>query len=148
MDPILDAIAQIESREPGASFSYRQPAIKYQCDRTSLSREHQGLTDSHAGANRARANLTLEQVLELAKHIEQLSGEGLPRTRAMIRNFASGLAKKAVSTRWVGRFLKRHSGVLTNEYVNGRNRNRFRADSFDKYKAYFELLYSKVSKYK
>jgi hypothetical protein len=51
---------------------------KYQCDRTTLSRKHQGLTDSHAGANRARANLTPEQDLELAKYIEQLSGEGLP----------------------------------------------------------------------
>jgi hypothetical protein len=32
MDPILDAIAEIESREPGASFSYRQLAKKYQCN--------------------------------------------------------------------------------------------------------------------
>ena len=105
------------------------------------------MTDSHAGANRARANLTPEQDLELAKYIEQLSGEGLPPTRAMIRNFASGLAKKAVSERWVGRFLKRHSGLLTNKYVNGMDRNRVRADSHDKYKAYFELLHSKMSKY-
>jgi hypothetical protein len=147
MDPILDAIAEIESREPGASFSYRQLAKKYQCDRTTLSCKHQGLTDSHAGANRARANLTPEQDLELAKYIEQLSGEGLPPTRAMIRNFASGLAKEAVSERWVGRFLKRHSGLLTNTYVNGMDHNQVRADSYDKYKAYFELLHSKMSKY-
>jgi hypothetical protein len=105
------------------------------------------LTDSHAGANRARANLTPEQDLELAKYIEQLSGEGLPPTRAMIRNFASGLAKKAVSERWVGRFLKRHSGLLTNKYVNGMDHNRVRADSHDKYKDYFKLLHSKMSKY-
>jgi hypothetical protein len=105
------------------------------------------LTDSHAGANRARANLTPEQDLELAKYIEQLSGEGLPPTRAMIRNFASGLAKKAVSERWVGRFLKQHSGLLTNKYVNGMDHNRVRADSHDKYKDYFKLLHSKMSKY-
>jgi hypothetical protein len=65
----------------------------------------------------------------------------------MIGNFASGLAKKAVSERWVGRFLKRHSGLLTNKYVNGMDRNRVRADSHDKSKAYFELLHSKMSKY-
>jgi hypothetical protein len=123
MDPILDAIAEIESCKPGASFPYRQLAKKYQCNQTTLSRKHQGLTDRHAGANRTRANLTPEQDLELAKYIEQLSGEGLPPTRAMIRNFASGLAKKAVSERWVGRFLKQHSGLLTNKYVNGMDRN-------------------------
>jgi hypothetical protein len=32
MDPILDAIAEIESRKPGASFLYRQLAKKYQCN--------------------------------------------------------------------------------------------------------------------
>jgi hypothetical protein len=56
MGPISDAIAEIESRKPGASFSYRQLAKKYQCNQTTLSRKHQGLTDSHAGANHARAN--------------------------------------------------------------------------------------------
>jgi hypothetical protein len=105
------------------------------------------LTDSYAGAASARANLAPEQEFELVKYIEQLSGEGLSPTRAMIKNFASFLAKKDVSERWVGRFLKKHSGLITNKYVKGMDRNRHKADSYDKYRLYFELLHSKISKY-
>jgi hypothetical protein len=42
MDPIQKAIEEIESREEGASFSYRQVAKKYGVDRRTLARRHQG----------------------------------------------------------------------------------------------------------
>jgi transposase-like protein len=42
MDPIQEAIKEIESREPGDKFSYREVARKYGVDRTTLSRRHQG----------------------------------------------------------------------------------------------------------
>jgi hypothetical protein len=76
-----------------------------------------------------------------------LSGEGLSPTRARIRNFASFLAKKDVSERWVGRFLKKCSGLITNKYVKGMDPNRHRADSYDNSRQYFELLHFKISKY-
>jgi hypothetical protein len=44
MDPIQAAIKEIESLEPGKSFSYRKIVEKYQCDRTTLLRRHQGAT--------------------------------------------------------------------------------------------------------
>jgi hypothetical protein len=105
------------------------------------------LTDSYAGAASARANLAPEQELELVKYVEQLSGEGLSPTRAMMKNFASFLAKKDVSKRWVGRFLKNHSGLITNKYVKGIDRNCHKADSYNKYPLYFKFLHSKISKY-
>jgi hypothetical protein len=147
MSPIQNAIKEIESRAPGTSFSYRALAKKYEISRNTLARKHRGSTDSYAGAASARANLAPEQKLELVKYIEQLSGEGLSPTRAINKNFASFLAKKDVSERWVGRFLKKHSGLITNKYVKGMDRNRHKADSYDKYRLYFKLLRSKISKY-
>jgi hypothetical protein len=88
MSPIQEAIKEIESRAPGASFSYRALAKKYDNRRNTSARKHRGLTDSYAGAASARANLAPEQELELVKYIDQLSGEGLSPTRAMIKNFA------------------------------------------------------------
>jgi hypothetical protein len=39
-DPILDAIAAIESAEPGEGLSYRAAAKKFGVDRTTLARRH------------------------------------------------------------------------------------------------------------
>jgi hypothetical protein len=72
---------------------------KSEISRNTLARKHRGSTDSYAGAASARANLAPEQELELVKYIKQLLGEGLSPTRAMIKNFASFLAKKDVSKR-------------------------------------------------
>jgi hypothetical protein len=106
---------------------------RYNISHNTLARKHQGLMDSYAGAASARANLVPEQELELVKYIEQLSGEGLSPTRAMIKNFASFLAKKDVSERWVGRFLKKNPGLITNKYVKGMDCNHYKTDSYDKY---------------
>jgi ParB-like chromosome segregation protein Spo0J len=40
MAPIDDALAALESREEGASFSFRQVAKKFGCSRTTLARRH------------------------------------------------------------------------------------------------------------
>ena len=105
------------------------------------------MTDSYAGAYIPQRNLTPEQEFELVKFIEGLSGEGLSPTRAMVKNFASFLAKKEVSERWVRRFLRKNSDLLTRKYVNGMDRNRHRADSYNKYRAYFDILLPKIKKY-
>jgi hypothetical protein len=40
MSPIQNAIEEIESRAPGASFSYRALAKKYDISRNTLARKH------------------------------------------------------------------------------------------------------------
>jgi hypothetical protein len=44
MDPIQEAIEEIESREPGAYFLYSQVAKRYNVDQRTLARRHQGQT--------------------------------------------------------------------------------------------------------
>ncbi|EFQ93377.1 hypothetical protein PTT_09275 [Pyrenophora teres f. teres 0-1] len=53
MDPIEQAIEAIESRESGASFSYREVAKVFGVDRTTLSRRHQGKTRPRKDAQAA-----------------------------------------------------------------------------------------------
>ncbi|KAF2257610.1 hypothetical protein CC78DRAFT_482922 [Lojkania enalia] len=48
MDPIQAAIDQIESREPGESFSYTEIAARYGVNRSTLSRRYRGVTVSRA----------------------------------------------------------------------------------------------------
>jgi len=62
MDLIQEAIEYIESREPGASFSYRKVAKKFNIDRTTLSRRHQGF-------QRTRDEEALERQLLNPQHI-------------------------------------------------------------------------------
>ena len=72
---------------------------------------------------------------------------GLPPTREMIANFASSIAQSTVSKSWVTRFLNRHHDHLTSQYSTGMDANRHDADSYTKYKLYFDLLQSKIAKY-
>jgi hypothetical protein len=37
--------------------------------------------------------------------------------------------------------------LLTRKYVNGMDRNRHRADSYNKYRAYFDISLPKIKKY-
>jgi transposase-like protein len=46
MSLIEEALAAIESLEPGQKFSYRKIAQQYGCCRTTLARRHQSLTIS------------------------------------------------------------------------------------------------------
>jgi hypothetical protein len=69
MDRIAEAIASIDSREEGASFSYRKVAREFKVDRSTLSRRHQGKTSSNAGEAQQRSNLTPQQEQELVYNI-------------------------------------------------------------------------------
>jgi AraC-like DNA-binding protein len=48
-DPIQAAIKEIDSREEGASFSYRQVAKRFKVSRATLTRRHKGESRSNAG---------------------------------------------------------------------------------------------------
>jgi transcriptional regulator with XRE-family HTH domain len=58
MDPILDAIEAIESREDSASFSYREVANKFGVDRTTLSRRYRGVRGSNEEMGKAQQLLS------------------------------------------------------------------------------------------
>jgi hypothetical protein len=147
-DPILDAIAAIESQEAGERLSYRRAAEIFKVDRRTLARRHKGQTQSYAAAAKARQLLNPQQELELVKYIERSAKRGLPPTREMVQNFASAVAKWEVSESWVTRFLHRHDRDLTSKWTVGMDRVRHIADSPERYKAYFTLLHSKIQQYK
>jgi hypothetical protein len=147
MTPIEEAIAAIESREPGAPFSYREVAKQFNVSRATLSRRHQGRTQSYATASQQRQLLNPQQEEELVRYIERCTERGLPSTREMIANFASAVAKREVSHAWISRFLHRHEEQLTTKWSAGIDRNRHQADSHRKYDLYFELLHGKMHEY-
>ncbi|KAH4206555.1 hypothetical protein HBI95_117190 [Parastagonospora nodorum] len=65
----------------------------------------------------------------------------------MIRNFASSIAKKEVSERWVSRFISRNKNKLISKRTSAIDRTRHQADSYIKYQAYFNLLHEKLDEY-
>ena len=70
MDPIQEAITEINSRAPGASFSYTKFAAKYGVERSTLARRHQGKHQPHAIAHQ---KLNPQRELELVQYIQTLT---------------------------------------------------------------------------
>jgi hypothetical protein len=93
MNPIDAAIEMIESREPGASSSYRAVAKQFKVDRTTLLQRHKGIARSYADAAAYKQLLNTQQELELVQYIERCTERGLLPTREMVRNFASAVAR-------------------------------------------------------
>jgi transposase-like protein len=91
MDPILNMIEAFESREDGASLSYRKVANKFGVDRTMLSRRHWGVRGSNEEMGKAQQLLSPQQELELVQYIERCTGRGLPPTREMVQISAAQL---------------------------------------------------------
>jgi hypothetical protein len=89
MDPIQAAIAAFESEELGKDTSYRKIAAKYNVDRVTLARRHQGSQAPRQAEGFNRRALNPQQERELVVYIEGLTKQGLPPTREMIQNFAS-----------------------------------------------------------
>jgi hypothetical protein len=147
MDAINAAINAIESREPGASFSYRAVAQQFGVDRTTLSRRHRGASNSVAAKAEEQQLLSPQQESELVVYIEKCTERGLPPTREMVRNFASAVGKWEASDAWVTRFLHRQHVDLTTKWSAGLDRVRHEADSEYKYKLYFDLLHGKMLEY-
>jgi transposase len=147
MSLIETAIEAIESREPGASFSYREVANRFGVSRATLSRRHQGVTQSRAAAAQHKQLLNPQQEAELVEYIETCTERGLPPTREMVRNFATTIGKREASDAWVSRFLHRHEVDLTVKWSAGIDRDRHQADSHKKYSLYFELLHGKMLEY-
>jgi transposase-like protein len=105
MDLIQEAIEDIESREPGAKFSYREVAKRFGVDRTTLSRRHQGKQVNYEAQAERQLLLNPHQEHELMLYIGRCVRRGLPPTREMLQNFAATIANREVSESWVTRFL-------------------------------------------
>jgi hypothetical protein len=144
MDPIQEAIKEIESRDLGEQFSYQQIAKKYSVPQTTLMRRHKHQNDDYGVRNQS---LHPEREAELVRYIETLTERRLPPTRTMIQQFASQLAGKPVSESWVSRFLRRHPNHLISRSGKAMAKERTKADSGAKYSLYFKLLHEKIEEY-
>ncbi|KAF1350515.1 hypothetical protein EJ07DRAFT_138709 [Lizonia empirigonia] len=112
MDRINEAIAAIESREPGDDLVYQEYADWFGVDRCTLARRHQGRQGTRQAKIFDQKKLTPAQEEELILYIRDLTRRGLPPTNTMIRNFASTIAHERVSESWVTRFKHRHEDAL------------------------------------
>ena len=144
MDPIQEAIEEIESREPGASFTYRQVAKKYSINERTLARRHQGKTQPRAFAH---LSIHPQREKELVQYIESLTERRTPPSRTIIRSLASSLLGREVLESWVSRFLHRNSSHLISRWQRPMDQKRHKADSATKYRLYFELLHNKMKEY-
>jgi uncharacterized protein YndB with AHSA1/START domain len=147
MAPIDDAIAAINSLEPGEHFSYRAIARQYGVPKTTLTQRHQGRQRPREAKNTSQLALNPQQEAELVRYIEDLTKKALPPTREMIQNFAAHFNGDGVSESWVTRFLRRHNDHLISKWTSGIDSQRHNADNRAKYKLYFDLLHSKMLQY-
>ena len=97
MTLILDAIEEIDSREEGKSFSYREVAKRFGVDRTTLARRHKGRTRSYGARGKQQQLLNPQQEEELVRYIERCKRRGLPPTREKVQNLGSSVAQCEVS---------------------------------------------------
>ena len=147
MPPIDAAIEAIESLGPEEQFSYRKIAKKYGVERTTLARRHQAKNQPRSVKNLQQRALTPEQEGELVLWINKQSEAGIPPLQVIVQGWASTLAGKGVSLRWVSRFLQRFKNELVLKATTSLNRNRYQADSGYKYELYFKFWHSKMEEY-
>jgi hypothetical protein len=148
MSSIQAALAAIASLGPGEEINYTQIAKTYGVVRSTLTRRHQGKSTSCATRFENQQALHVQQELELLRYIERLTKQGLPPTRAMIRNFASQIAQRELGVHWVDRFVQRHPEQLISKWTTAMDNSRHKADSASKYSLYFDLLSKKIEQYR
>ncbi|KAF1364092.1 hypothetical protein EJ07DRAFT_69805, partial [Lizonia empirigonia] len=125
------------------SISYTHLAEKHSVVRSTLTRREQGLSVSREEKAIAQRLLTPTQESELVQYIEGLTERHLPPTRTMIKNFATEIAQKESSDSWVTDFLHRNRNQLISQWATAMDSNRHSADSWQKYKQYFDLMHCK-----
>jgi hypothetical protein len=146
MDPIQAAIEDYESHESGEQ-SVQDVANKHGVWRSTMQRRMDGQIVPRTEHTTNTRKLSPQQEDELVLYIESLTARRLPPTRAMVRNFASEIARERVSERWVSRFLIRHKDSLTPRWTDAMDRDRHQADSGQRYKAFFEELYDQITRH-
>jgi hypothetical protein len=119
MAPIDDALAFLESQEPGEQLSYQKCSVMFGVDRRTLARRHKGLTQPMTTKHQQQQKLTPQAEAGLVRYIQGLSNRHMPPTRNMIQNFALKIAKEEVSEAWVTRFLNRHPDEIISKWATG-----------------------------
>jgi hypothetical protein len=147
MGSIEEALAELESLEPGKRINYTQVAKKYSVDRSTLSKRHRGVQRSRSYQYENQQVLNNEQSKTLIKWINDLTERGLPPSHEMLRNFAKEISGNRPGKNWPTRWLKTHSDELISRFTTGMDKERKRADSAFKYTIYFERLGRKIQEY-
>ncbi|KAF1966290.1 hypothetical protein BU23DRAFT_593294 [Bimuria novae-zelandiae CBS 107.79] len=147
MAPIDDAIAAYNAQEPGKKLSYGQFAKMFSVSVTTLRRRQQGSQQSRTTKDLNQRALSPQQEQALLQHIDKLTERRLPPTREMMRNFASVIAHQEISESWVSRFLHRNNDRIVLKWSKAMDAVRHHADSYLKYRLYFDLLHEKMAQY-
>ncbi|KAF1964427.1 hypothetical protein BU23DRAFT_604805 [Bimuria novae-zelandiae CBS 107.79] len=147
MAPIDDAIAAYNAQEPGKKLSYGQFAKMFSVSVTTLRRRQQGSQQSRTTKDLNQRALSPQQEQALLQHIDKLTERRLPPTREMMRNFASVIAHQEISESWVSRFLHRNNDRIVLKWSKAMDAVRHHADSYLKYRLYFNLLHEKMAQY-
>jgi hypothetical protein len=147
MTPIEKAIAAIESRDLGDKLIYQEYADWFSVSRSILSQSHHGCQAMQEAKIFDQTKLTPQQEEELVLYIRNLTERGLLPTNTMIQNFASTIAHERVSESWVTRFKHRHLDALISKWGRAMDATRHKADSYFRYKLYFELLHGKMEEH-
>ena len=145
--PVKEALAELRALKPGESFSYRALAKKYGCCRSTLTRQHKQEVASHEDKALSQRLIHPRDEEELVQYIARLTERHLMPTRQMIRNFATPLAGKEPSDTWVSDLLRRHTDRLLTAWTTPMEAGRHQADSYEKYRCYFDLVHSKMAQY-
>jgi hypothetical protein len=148
MSSIEAALAAIESLRPEEKLVYAQIARKYGVEPTTLARRHKGASTSLNTRFENQQAIHPQQEQVLLQYITGLTRKGLPPTRAMIRNFASQIAKRELGVNWVDRFVQQHPEQLISKWTTAMDNSRHKADSGRKYSLYFDLLREKIEQYR
>jgi hypothetical protein len=141
------ALKDADAADAAGKLVYQRIADKHGVERSTLSRNHRGVSGPAEVKNTNQQHLTPHEEAELVAYIDKLTEQHLPPTREMIQFFASCIAKKLVHESWVSRFINRHSDELTPRWTSAMAADRVAADSYDKYKLYFNMLRTKIEEY-
>jgi transposase-like protein len=89
---IDEAVADLESRDPGEKVTLKEVAEKWGVNRSTLGRRWRRVIGPRSDGYAQQKAISLLQELELVRYITKLTKQGLPPTREMIRNFLSEVA--------------------------------------------------------
>jgi hypothetical protein len=89
--------AAIHAIESGECADYTEAALKFEVDRTTISKRIRGITQSREDANlECRQCLTIAQEETLIQRINQLAERAMPPTSQIVRNLAEELRGEPV----------------------------------------------------
>ncbi|KAF2818693.1 hypothetical protein CC86DRAFT_242280, partial [Ophiobolus disseminans] len=143
MDPIEAAIEEIKSLPHDQSFTFSEIARKHGVVRSTLIRRYKAITEPRTVKAVKQHALTPDQEIELVAWINRQNEKCLPPLRRLVQNWASEIAGKPIGESWVGGFLDRHRDELIAKWTKGMDRDRHQADSWHKYKRYFDFWHAK-----